>query len=436
MAYSSWPMTPEGHRVINPNATLKTSPGIVIDVLDARTGQVLRDLWPSVFTLRENESEHQVATIEGWYVVPWIRKKGSSSAWIKPPAKLLAKGRKLVITFGRKPGLKNFPCEVYSAKVTSTATLPNIRNAHIVKVTYTFVGASWSMQTKAKTRSWGTGASYSYLARTLARENGMLAVVDEHPRVFPYVTQQGETDFAFLRRIAKEIGYTFFVDGTTLYFRDPRKTLGQAAAAVPTMVMDKRPGRWDTLLEFKSTDDVDPGPTAVRRVYAYNPNTNSVIEARNQYLDSTAFDMEDPREYRGETTTMQLSADRALTSYAEAADYARWDALVHHRWIKATIKGQGDVRVRPGSLVNLEGDAFLDDSAGFWAVTKMTHTIYNRSGAPRVNQYYVEGEIARDKVYDRNFVPTTVWTDAKANALLVNGKWRAEMLSLPNEDIY
>lgn len=65
--------------------------------------------------------------------------------------------------------------------------------------------------------------TYSDMARTIAEEAGMDAVVDDTGSPDPFVRKDNnETYYRFLQRIARRVGYTFSIDRKTMYFIKPK----------------------------------------------------------------------------------------------------------------------------------------------------------------------------------------------------------------------
>lgn len=406
--------------LISSTSTPVKAPFIQCNLYDGVTGRTYTQLVLTDFQLVLDGSSHGVATVEGVYSILWQR--NSKGGWFVPPPSLLPNTKKMILEFGLKPNMIQFPCEIYSSRIVSSSSVNSITDA--VRVQYTLVAASWNMQRIQKTRSWTTGATYSYLAKSIAYAYGFNAVVDNSFKVFPYVLQNKETDFAFLTRIAREIGYTFFIDGTTLFFINPLHALESTSGkGIPQLVMNKAPGFMDSLSEWIPDNKMDTGADISRKVFSFNPNTNSVVEATNQYLNFTAFDEED---YKPKTSTIILSQDKAVNNYKDASDYARFNALINIKWITSQFRGLGDARIKPGSVVDFEGDALVDGSKGFWFVNTVTHRIIPNPLNPNMNQYYVTGQVARDQVYDNNIKVDAAWKAVRTlDSKLVSGQWKA-----------
>jgi phage protein D len=410
--------------LINNIAKPVTEPFIQCALIDAVTGVVYTQLQLFDFQLVLDNTSHGTATIEGVYSVLW--KRNNKGGYIHPPPALLPTGKKMLLQFGLKPNVLVFPCEIYNSRIVSTSSTSGY--ADMIRVQYTLVAASWAMQKAQKIKSWTTGATYSYIAKNIAYSYGFNAVVDPTFKQIDYVLQNKETDFMFLARIATEIGYTFFVDGTTLFFINPLHALETTSGkGVPLLNMDRYARSMDNLTEWVPDNQIDSGADVSRKVFSFNPNTNSVIEATNQYLNFTAFDDED---YKPTTSSMILLTDQAANSYQDASDYARFNALVNAKWITSELKCLGDARIKPGALVNIQGDAIIDGSNGYWFVNNATHHIIVNAANPQMTQYYVTSSVSRDQIYDTNIAVDSVWKEVRStDSKLISGNWKATRIT-------
>ena len=57
----------------------------------------------------------------------------------------------------------------------------------------------------------------------IAKQYGMKAVTQRHPRVFKTIGQAGQSDWQLLRRLAKQTGFGLKIEGTTIFFMSKNK---------------------------------------------------------------------------------------------------------------------------------------------------------------------------------------------------------------------
>jgi phage protein D/phage baseplate assembly protein gpV len=73
--------------------------------------------------------------------------------------------------------------------------------------------------------------TYSDVVRTVAQRAGVqVGAVDSTSGVYPHVTQAAENDWAFLRSLAREVGYELVVEEGKLCFKSPIKSTGAPGA--------------------------------------------------------------------------------------------------------------------------------------------------------------------------------------------------------------
>ena len=79
------------------------------------------------------------------------------------------------------------------------------------------IGASYVM--KQPSQKVYANMTSSSIAVDVAKKYGFSYDVVPHPRVYPQVSQAGDTDWEMLVKLAKQSGYTLRSDATTLYFK-------------------------------------------------------------------------------------------------------------------------------------------------------------------------------------------------------------------------
>lgn len=127
----------------------------------------------------------------------------------------------------------------------------------------------------------------------IAKENGMTAVTQRHPRVRKSIVQAGQSDWQLLRRLAKQTGFALRVENTTIIFVSKNKIYNKRKSSAPYFrYVDSKSGittkanrSSGTLLEFTlSTSDDSPetGARIDRVITGLNENTGTVIETTHK----------------------------------------------------------------------------------------------------------------------------------------------------------
>ena len=246
-------------------------------------------------------------------------------------------------------------------------------------VRYVLIGTS-KVLNDDQTRSW-KNVSPSYVARKLAAEHGMRAVVNAYRQKTSYDAQAGESDFEFLNRMAERIGWKFRVSGGTLYFQDPSVLFfGASEYAVPGFNMNRDAVSTDTVVNFKvlKGDNIPGSVKGQQQVNALDAKSGKSLTAKIG-SGTTIID-------KLYTNGSQASANQILAGKVNINKY----------WINASATLYGNQAVHPGTIINLGGAAMIDDYDGTWLVTCVRHYM---SAAPSGNGpdiYTMDVEIARN----------------------------------------
>jgi phage protein D len=276
------------------------------------------------------------------------------------------------------------------------------------------VGASFVLK-KRSTKVF-TDVTIPEVAEKVAKEHKLKFVGENHPERFNQVTFAGQSQWEWLQEMAKRIGYVFLVDETSLIFSPIDTFLDDSSSDAPIFQLwNERIPTSNTHLD-RTLDDFtvlsgeniedQTASRATKYVGGVDPITGRVIDANKTPSDtgsalrleisSTLFD-----EYKSDVVVTR-SRDAKLAAEA-AAHLARFN-------LPAVAKGQGDPRVRPFTLVYVEGIA--EQSDGYWVVRDVVHR-FKLDG-----DYYVDMNVATDGI-KQNRKTTTRRAD-KAVASQVN----------------
>ena len=117
-------------------------------------------------------------------------------------------GTPIHVTMRSPNGTQEFNGYVHSVK-------PDISPAkHFVEVTA--LGASYVMK-QASQNIW-ENVTADQVVTEIAKKYGFAYHAMPHPRVYSHLIQAGETDWAFLVKLAKQSGYTLRAHNTAIYF--------------------------------------------------------------------------------------------------------------------------------------------------------------------------------------------------------------------------
>jgi len=252
------------------------------------------------------------------------------------------------------------------------------------QIQYSCLGTSKPMNTD-RNRQWGQ-VTPTYIARKIAGEYGLRAVLTSTNWILPYEVQANESDFCFLNRIAEKVGYRFWVSGGTLYFIDPAVVLsGGNQQAIPAFRLDKMFTQTDTIRQFDMNegDNLPGAAIAYRSIYGLDKNSGQVFQATAKTASSPVI--------------TQIKSDRNVTSFSEAQNIVQaWESM-NQWWISAKAELFGDVALYPGKIIYLDGLHMTPDTRGYWIVSAATHVLKSsRVSYTRESRYVSQVEILRN----------------------------------------
>lgn len=284
-----------------------------------------------------------------------------------------------------------------------------------MQVTYTCIGTSKPMNTD-KTRTWGE-VTGTYMAKTIAAEYGLRAVLSSTNWVLPSEVQASESDFAFLNRMSDKTGYRFWVSGGTLYFIDPSVVLqGNINQAIPRFYMDKSFLYLDTIRNFHMLkgDNIPGSVQSVRSISGIDKRTGLpfTVTANNTTVSSSIT---------------QYTTEWPVFTAHEAQNLVNaWQGRSQF-WQAATAELYGTSIIYPGKLIQLTGNQMNSESSGYWIVSSADH-IMKASGTqdPTKDKYVTHVELLKNtSITSLDLKKITSITPEFISCQLYKGVWRA-----------
>lgn len=364
--------------------------------------------------VRMGFGEHTIALLDILYAGPF----GTSES-----IPTFAEMSPVEVVWGLTPDVRTFYGYINHHEVVPDA--PGTGSTKVL-MRYVLIGTTQPFNNE-HTRSWAS-ISASYIAREIAKSNGMRAIVSPTNRVLDYWSQSGESDLALMNELATESGYRFWADGSTLYFLDPNLLLtGPLASNVPTYTYNRQPGVPDTLTEFALVSGQNvpgKGILADRVVYGFDERTaqpfkySTAANAGIQTGSATPY-------------LQQVATHRYLRNYGQAKAVLDATTLNNRDWLQAEVSVLGTAHLQPGSLVNLTGTSLPGSSAGRWYVLSARHLIVpSRTGSGRDHKYASYLTLSRNTETGLTFTHTHDLTAQQETmpCQLVNGMWQANVL--------
>lgn len=232
----------------------------------------------------------------------------------------------------------------------------------------------------------------------IGTEYGFTVLTDPHPQIFPQLAITGNSYWEWIQEQAKRVGYGVIIDGMTMVFRPidklinmtfsnaPVLSLGNAGAPFNTQYLDR------TLDEFKIIygDNVESSNNfrTIKNVGGVDPLTQQIVQSNSSPADNS----EHLRESNSDVLFSEFRTDRVVNSPEAAKATADAAAQQSRFGIPATIKGQGDPRLRPFGTVYVSGTGDLTD--GYWMINAAHHMFH------QVGDYTVELSVSTDGIGD------------------------------------
>ena len=288
-----------------------------------------------------------------------------------------------------------------------------------LQVTYFLLGTSKPMNTD-KTRTWGQ-VTPTYIARKIASEYSMRAILTSTSWVLPYEVQTNESDFKFLNRMADKTGFRFWASNGTLYFIDPTVVLqNNVQQGTPTYYLDKRFTNLDTIREFDMNkgDNLPGGTKTTRTMFGVDPTSGQVLQIT---ADTDQV-----------TDVSQISKDWPIENYSTGKNLVNaWQSRSQF-WLSATAELYGNAYLYPGKMIYLQGLQLPNDAQGYWIVASANH-ILKASGTSVASsdKFVTRVELLKN---ESSIIPklkaTTKISPEFVNCQLFNNGWRSNNLSV------
>jgi phage protein D len=220
---------------------------------------------------------------------------------------------------------------------------------------------------------------YSDIARTIASQVGLDAgTIDDSGRVHDHVGQTGQTDWEFLKGLAREVGFEVAVVEAKLEFRRPREAAeapegGDFSSSDPLQLVFGQ-----DLLDFRPRV-TSSGQVSRVEVRGWDPATKQAIVGTAQARSTAAQLADDPASLAGRFGNPVLVVEGGFPSQAEADRAA--EALaeqVGSAFAEATGIARGNPRVKAGAAVSVSHVAA--PFAGRYTLTHTRHTYDQQDG--------------------------------------------------------
>ncbi len=278
----------------------------------------------------------------------------------------LAIGKALKVEIGENRNLK----PVFEGEITGVELTPTAPGGAFMLLVRAY-DKSHRLHRGKHTRTY-IQATDSDIATQLAREAGLRPQVDATSEVYEYLLQDNQSYYRFLLERADRIGYAFWVEGQTLYFKRPG-----AAEGAPVEL------KWgETLSDFHVALTVGQQVDEVN-VRGWDPKDKKAIVGRA--TRSQASPRIGETQTGGQVAQQAFGAAKSIAVQRPVATQAEADALaqalfdeLNAAFVRAEGETIGNPELRPGKPVQLGnvGQRF----GGTYYLTEVIHEIDARQG--------------------------------------------------------
>lgn len=214
------------------------------------------------------------------------------------------------------------------------------------------IGTSALMNSTVPT-NWET-TTRSAIARDIAKRYQLRSVIHKHPAVVGSWASGVRTDLQVLQALAQETGYQFWVDGSTLFFLDPKRIiLGAENMTIP--YFEKKNIRGSKITGGSNAPN-EYGNARRRVIFGLDNGTN-------QFFVATGGNPVHPVEMLPVRTG----------SYGEADTLTAAGDLNDMNYYTAEVVVDGNAKIIPGSVVRLAPGNISNDIGGYWIVNQALH---------------------------------------------------------------
>lgn len=232
----------------------------------------------------------------------------------------------------------------------------------------TALGASYVMK-QASQKVWSHVTADQVVAE-IAKKYGFAYHAMPHPRVYEILSQPGQTDWAFLVRLAQQSGYTLRAENTALYFDEMSNDYkANIASARYAILRDANHPQGMSMFKFTpeitENSDHSGAMKAATAVGGVSLTDGSSLVQTNQKRPIPSRSVAKSEMFDRFNTSAVISNTNVATAEAIAAD-AR--AMYPYRG-HATLLG--DATLRPDLPIYLDG--LGKEYSGYWTILGTEH---------------------------------------------------------------
>lgn len=265
----------------------------------------------------------------------------------------------------------------------------------------TLIGASYVF--KSTNQDVYRNTTADQVIKKLATKHKFVCYAEPHNRVYPQISQSGQSDWELIIRLAKQCGYTVRTENTELYFQPMLKDFTDYRESAPVFTM--RPAQsiyGSSLYSFTpligETIEYDDAHKAATAISGVDLTTASPIKHTQPILNKKT-------KTKSKQEFFDAFDSKVVANTIEVARYEAAAADARNSFpYRATAEVLGSMDLKPNYPVYLNGVG--KTYSGFWTVLKATHKIVEEKR--NVYKYTTVLEIGTDSLGSAN-----QWTDGQ-----------------------
>lgn len=261
--------------------------------------------------------------------------------------------------------------------------------------TVTLIGASYVMKETRQKVYLNTTADQ--VVKKIANKHGFAFFSEPSERVYPQISQSGQSDWQLINRLAKQIGYTVRAENTELYFQPILHDYTEYRESAPVFVMRSAQSIFgSTLYSFNpivgESIEYDDALKAAVAVSGVDLETSSLVKYTKQ-KSSKKTKSKSKQEFFDRFDTSSVALNPTVAKFESEAAEAR-NSFPY----RATVEVLGNAELKPNYPIYLAGIG--KNFSGYWTILNAKHKIIEEKR--NVYRYTTVLEIGTDSVGQAN----------------------------------
>jgi phage protein D len=326
---------------------------------------------PYKITILQEERSHDIAVLRFQRQTSWYHKALKTGTLVK-------------ITWQNNQKAKgSFYGHVVSYKRTRAAQMDH-------EIEIRCVAASFPLKNTVP-NTW-VNKTIPEVVQAIAKKNKMKAVVTPHKGRFSQLSMYGMSYWEFLQELSYKVGYAFWVEGTTIYFKSFDELIEKNFGAIPILnfseeiipqfhsLIERTLDKFEPVLS-DYVEDSDQPIRATKTLTGVDPIKGTSYSSSNQTKKSL-------RKNAAQVVFTDNSSLDVANSKSFADSLTKAKAERTRFQMPANFYGQGDPRIKPFNLVEVSGIDSVTD--GYWLVRSVIHTM------TKDGHYFADGVVVSD----------------------------------------